>query len=236
VSALFFVNGFVVASWIPYIPMVKSRYAIGDGQLGFTLLAMVVGGVLGLPLAGWLVGWCGSRLVAVTAALGLSVMLPAPVLSPSVALASLTLLVFGTFNGVLDVSMNAQAIDVERRGGRPIMSSFHALFSLGGLVGAAVAGLAMFEHVPPVAHVVIVSMSMVTVVVRAPCISATCSRRAPGQPPSASPPSRSPWRVADSPVTRSPVAGAPSGSCGHRVPSRPWGLRSRCSCTTRAPR
>jgi fucose permease len=60
--------------------------------------------------------------------------------------------------------MTAQAIAVERRGGFPIMSSFHALFSLGGLVGAAVAGLAMFEHVPPVAHVLVVSLSMATIV------------------------------------------------------------------------
>ena len=167
VSGLFFVNGFVVASWIPYIPMVKSRHDIGDGQLGFMLLSMVVGGVLALPLAGWLVGRFGSRLVAAATAAGLSLMFPGPVFAPSVALASLALLVFGALNGALDVSMNAQAVDVERHGGRPIMSSFHALFSLGGLAGAAVAGLAMVEHVPPVAHVVLVSMSMVTVVVLA---------------------------------------------------------------------
>ena len=167
VSALFFVNGLVVASWIPYIPMVKSRRDISDGQLGFVLLSMVVGGVLGLPLAGWLVGRFGSRLVAVAAAVGLSLMLSGPVFAPSTELVSLALFVFGTFNGALDVSMNAQAVDVERRGGRPIMSSFHALFSLGSLAGAAVAGLAMLEHLSPAAHVVLVSMSMVTVVVLA---------------------------------------------------------------------
>ena len=57
--------------------------------------------------------------------------MPAPVFAPSVGLASLALIVFGAFNGALDVSMNAQAVDVERRHGRAIMSSFHALFSLG---------------------------------------------------------------------------------------------------------
>lgn len=167
VSALFFVNGFVVASWIPYIPIVKSRHHLGDAQLGFLLLAMVVGGVLGLPLAGWLVGRFGSRLVAVAAASGLSLTLTAPVLAPSVALASLALLLFGTCNGALDVSMNAQAVDVERHGGRPIMSSFHGLFSVGGLAGAVVAGLAMFAHVPPAVHVPTVAIAMTAIVVLA---------------------------------------------------------------------
>src|SRR5206468_10834626 len=69
--------------------------------------------------------------------------------------------VFGAFNGALDVSMNAQAVDVERRHGCAIMSSFHALFSLGGLAGAAVASVTMSLHVTPVAHVAVVSTSMV---------------------------------------------------------------------------
>src|SRR5438552_570032 len=69
----------VVATWIQYIPMVKSRHDVTDGQLGFMLLSMVAGGVLGLPLAGWLVSRFGSRLVAIATAAGLSLMLPAPV-------------------------------------------------------------------------------------------------------------------------------------------------------------
>ena len=164
VSGLFFVNGFVVASWVPYIPIVKGRHGIGDGQLGFMLLAMTLGGVLGLPFSGWLVSRFGSRAVALVTATGLSTMLPAPVFAPHPALVALALIVFGVFNGALDVSMNAQAVEAERRAGRPIMSSFHALYSLGGLVGAAVASLVMFARVPAVGHLLAVVAGMVGVV------------------------------------------------------------------------
>ena len=55
VSTLFFINGLVLASWVPHIPAVKSQHAIGDGQLGIVLLAMAVGSVFAVPLAGWLI-------------------------------------------------------------------------------------------------------------------------------------------------------------------------------------
>ena len=61
VSTLFFINGLVLASWVPHIPAVKSQHAISDGQLGIVLLAMAVGSVFALPLAGWMINRYGSR-------------------------------------------------------------------------------------------------------------------------------------------------------------------------------
>src|SRR5712692_1102168 len=94
-----------------------------------------------LPFAGALVSGLGSRAVSVGAALGLCLTLPLPVLASTPLLLALALLIFGAFNSTLDVAMNAQAVEVEQRRGRPIMSSFHALFSVGGLAGAALTGL-----------------------------------------------------------------------------------------------
>jgi len=122
---------------------VKARHALSDAQLGMALLAMAAGAVVALPVAGWLVARVGSRRVTTAAAIGLCVTLPLPVLSPSVALLIPALALLGAFNALLDVSMNAQAVEVERAYGRAIMSSFHALWSVGGLAGAALAGLAM---------------------------------------------------------------------------------------------
>jgi fucose permease len=153
VSAIFFANGLVLASWLPHIPAVKGRHAISDGELGIVLLAMAAGAVLALPWAGWLVGRAGSRRVTSAAALALCLALPLPLLSPNVALLSLSLLVLGACNATLDVAMNAQAVAVEHRYGRAIMSSFHGLFSLGGVVGATVAGGAMGIGVSDVGHV-----------------------------------------------------------------------------------
>ncbi|MGH7353285.1 MAG: MFS transporter [Candidatus Rokuibacteriota bacterium] len=143
VNALFFVNGAVIASWVPHIPAVKARHALSEAQLGLVLLAMAAAAVVALPAAGWLVARAGSRRVTAAAAIGLCVALPWPVLSPGVAFLVPALALLGAFNALLDVSMNAQAVEVERGYGRAIMSSFHALWSAGGLAGAALAGGAM---------------------------------------------------------------------------------------------
>ena len=154
VSTIFFVNGAVLASWLPHIPAVKARHAISDGQLGIVLLSMAVGAMGALPLAGWLVARAGSRLVTSVAAIALCLALPLPLVSPSIMLLALALVVLGACNATLDVAMNAQAVLVEERYARPIMSTFHGLFSLGGLAGAAVAGSVMTLGVHDLPHVV----------------------------------------------------------------------------------
>jgi fucose permease len=153
VATIFFINGVVLASWVPHIPAVKQRLGIGDGALGLVLLAMAVGAVAALSMAGRLVRRFGSRVMTSVAALALCLALPLPLLSPSVARVALSLLVLGACNGMLDVSMNAQAVAVERRYRRPIMSSFHGLFSVGGLFGAACAGVVTWLGASPLQHV-----------------------------------------------------------------------------------
>src|SRR5256712_1509510 len=143
VATIFFVNGAVLASWVAHIPGVKERRGIGDGSLGFVLLFMALGAVLALPLGGWLVDRFGSRLITSLAALVFCLALPWPLLSRDVTCLVTALVLLGACNAVLDVSMNAQAVAVELPYQRSIMSSFHALWSLGGVVGAALSGLAM---------------------------------------------------------------------------------------------
>jgi fucose permease len=153
VSAVFFANGVALASWVSHIPAVKARLAIGDGQLGLVLLSMAAGAVAALPLAGWLIGRLGARAATVGSAIGLCVTLPLPVLSPSVALLVAALTLLGACNGLLDVSMNTLAVTVEDRVGRPIMSSLHGLFSLGGVAGAVGASTAMAGRLTDAGHV-----------------------------------------------------------------------------------
>jgi len=141
-SFIFFVNGFVVASWLPHIPEVKERLALGDFRLGLALFAMAAGSVLALPVAGWFVGRCGSHVTTGAAGLALCLLLPAPVAAPYLPLLMLTLFLFGAANGLLDVSMNAQAVLIEDRYPRPILSSLHGLYSTGGLAGASIAAWA----------------------------------------------------------------------------------------------
>lgn len=183
VSTIFFVNGVVLASWVPHIPAVKDQHALGDGRLGLVLLCMAAGAVLALPPAGWLVERFGSRAMTSTAALAFCLTLPLPVLSPSVMLVALSLTFFGACNATLDVSMNAQAVAIERRYGRAIMSSFHALFSLGGVAGAVLAGLTMWLGVTPAWHVVATGLLCAGIVICMIGSFVPSERRGAGAPP-----------------------------------------------------
>jgi MFS family permease len=165
VSTIFFVNGAVLASWVPHIPAVKARHAISDGQLGIILLSMAIGSVLALPLAGGFIARFGRCRMTAIAALGFCLALPLPIISPNVGLLALSLMLLGACNGALDVSMNAQAVEVERQYQRSIMSSFHGLFSLGGLVGAGVAGLEMSFGAGDMQHVTTIAILSVFAVV-----------------------------------------------------------------------
>ncbi len=141
VLGIFFLNGLALASWVVRIPAVQEKLTLGEGLLGLALLGAAVGALAAMPATGWLVARLGSRPVVGATALLLSVSLILPALAPNLALLVVSLVMLGASNGVLDVSMNAQAVAVEKRYGQPIMSSFHAAFSLGGLAGAAGGGV-----------------------------------------------------------------------------------------------
>jgi MFS family permease len=143
VTTIFFANGALVANWFARVPDVKLALGLSEGALSIGLLAMAVGALLSQPTAGWVIGKVGSRKVTAVMALANCVALILPGFAFSLPLLMLTLFIYGASNGALDVAMNAQAALVERRYARPIMSSFHALWSVGGLLGATAGGLAV---------------------------------------------------------------------------------------------
>jgi predicted MFS family arabinose efflux permease len=134
---VFFIAGFGMAAWAPLVPFAKIRANIDDGLLGLLLLCLGVGSIVAMPLAGALAARLGCRLV-IAFSTGL-LCLTLPLLASVSALPQLvaSLLIFGAGVGCLDVSMNIQAVIVERASGQTMMSGFHGLFSLGGIAGAA---------------------------------------------------------------------------------------------------
>jgi MFS family permease len=152
VLEVFFVNGVVIGTWVVRIPAIKERLDLGEGLLGIALLGAAVGALVAMPLVGALVSRFGSRRVVGTAALVLSFSLLMSALAPSLLFLVPALVMVGAAHGGLDVSMNAQAVAVERGYGRPIMSSFHAAWSFGGLAGAALGGLVASQGVGPLPH------------------------------------------------------------------------------------
>ncbi len=139
VVTIFAVNGAALSSWFPHIPAVQRKLELSDGALGAALLGVPAGALLSMISCGWLLARFGSATVTRAAALALCVTLPLPGLAPNIALLALALALLGIANGTLDVAMNAQAVEIERLYRRPIMASFHAAFSLGGLLSAGLA-------------------------------------------------------------------------------------------------
>ena len=152
VLGVFFTNGVVIGTWVVRIPAVQQRLGLGEGLLGVALLGAAVGALAAMPLVGALVSRLGSRRIVGTTAALLVLALVTPALAPSLLLLVSALMLLGAANGGLDVSMNAQAVAVERGYGRPIMSSFHAAWSFGGLAGAALGGLLASRGVGPLPH------------------------------------------------------------------------------------
>lgn len=138
VSTLFFVNGFTYGTWVAHLPVLKARLALGDGALGIALLSAAVASIVSLPLAGAWIARRGSRGICIAASLAAIPTLALPYVAPTFATLLAATFVLGAAYSAMDVSMNAQAVVVERGVARPIMSSFHGVFSLGGLAGSFV--------------------------------------------------------------------------------------------------
>jgi predicted MFS family arabinose efflux permease len=147
----FLVAGFGIACWAPLVPFAKVRLDLDDGTLGILLLCIGIGSVAAMMAAGSLSARYGSRPVILVGGFGLAVILPILPVAPTTALQGISLLIFGAALGALDVAMNVHAVEVERAAERPLMSGFHALFSIGGFLGAALMAILLTLGVGPFA-------------------------------------------------------------------------------------
>src|SRR4029079_10737456 len=129
VAAIFLLNGVVIGTWAAQIPLVEERLKISHSTLGMALLTMALGSLAAMPLTGPLIARFASALVTRIATPVLFVAFPLALLAPSLGLFLPAALLFGAVNGVMDVAVNAHGVTVERRYGRPVMSSFHGMWS-----------------------------------------------------------------------------------------------------------
>ncbi len=138
---MFFVNGAAMATWVPLIPSVQQKLDLNAGQLGVALLGTAVGAVLSIPSTGWLVGRAGGRKVVTLAAIACCIILPLLPLAPNLPVLTIALVLFGAALGSMDVAMNIHGAVVEALYLRPLMSTFHGFYSIGGFAGAIISGL-----------------------------------------------------------------------------------------------
>ncbi|MEV8467228.1 MFS transporter [Fluviibacterium sp. DFM31] len=160
VSALFFLNGGLYGIWASRIPAIADKHALGPGTLGLLLLLLAAGAIVAFPLAGRASDALGAGRVSLGLGAVYTLTLFALGLAPSIWLLAVALLLCGALFGGLDVSMNSWAGEVERHVGRPIMSSFHAMFSLGAGIGAGSGYLAVQAGLGPAAHFLLVGGAM----------------------------------------------------------------------------
>ncbi len=156
VAALFFINGFIVGSWAAQVPSYIQRLGVSEAVFGLMVLGFGLGSVCAMPVAGLAMSRQGSRPVALPLAVCSVVTLPLAVLAPNAVLASLALFAMGAMLGGMDVAMNANAVAVERRLARPVMSSTHGFWSLGGFAGGGGGGF-VIQAFGPVNHALFVS-------------------------------------------------------------------------------
>lgn len=140
-ALIFAMRGFLVGSWIARIPAIADHLDVSRSELGSVLIAGAIGALVAFQVtAPRIAGWGTARSIAIFGPLWVLSM-PLALFSPNPALFFLALLLFGFVNGTVDVALNAQAVEIERRIGRPVLSSMHGMFSVGALGGAATGGL-----------------------------------------------------------------------------------------------
>lgn len=173
----FFIAGFGIAAWAPLVPYAKARAGLDEGTLGLLLLCLGVGSILAMPLAGVLAGRFGCRRVMAAGSLLICLALPLLATVSTLPLLVAGLFLFGAGLGTVDSTVNLQAVIVERASGRPMMSGFHGLFSLSGIVGAAgVSALLGLGLSPLGATLVVVALLLVALFKAAPHMLPYASR------------------------------------------------------------
>lgn len=153
---MFLICGISVSAWAPMVPIVKQKIGINEAELGTILLAMGAGAIIVMPFIGPVIQKKGSRIVIILSSVVAAITLPILTLVNSPYTLGAALFVFGGSMGSLDVSMNSQAVVVQEKMNKPVMSSFHGMFSVGGLIGALAFGfLLMLKLSAPVAACII---------------------------------------------------------------------------------
>lgn len=163
----FFIAGLGIAAWAPLVPYAKARAGLDEGTLGLLLLCLGVGSILAMPMAGILAARFGCRRVAVGGTLLIGTALPLLATVSSIPALIVALFMFGAGLGTVDSTVNLQAVIVERASGKTMMSGFHGMFSLGGIVGAAGVSALLGLGVSPLGAMLVVAVVLLIALVKA---------------------------------------------------------------------
>jgi len=168
VSAAFLVFGISAGTLVPRVPALKESLHLSDGQVGLAFLAYAVGAVTGAVVSRFVLSRGASRWVRI-GTVAMCAALVTPALAPAFGWLVVTFYLGGLCAGFLDVLENAQAAEIERDSGRPMINSFHGFWSFGAIIGSIGAALAATAGLTPLVHFTIVAI--VVLVVSVPLLS-----------------------------------------------------------------
>lgn len=157
IRSIFFVCGLALSSWAPMVPFAKARLFLDDAGLGMLLLLLGTGAIIMMPVSGFLSQRYGNRIIIAIAAVFIAFALPLLAFLDNYILMSAALLLFGAGIGTIDVAMNAFGVHLQNLYKKPIMSSLHGLFSVGGLFGSMGLGLLIKSGLDPLSAAVCLS-------------------------------------------------------------------------------
>jgi len=152
ISLLFFLCGINFASWATRIPDFKEKLQLNDSELGTILMGLPIGSLISLPLAGWLITKYESKWICLIAVVMYIFILPILGYSPHSIGLFIGLFLFGMAGDILNIAMNTQVVTLEKSMNKVIMSSFHALFSVGLMLGAFLGGIILKYQISSFLH------------------------------------------------------------------------------------
>lgn len=161
VGVMFFLAGITFASWASRIAGIQQKLGLSDAALGGILFTLPVGLMLSLPFSGWTITRIGSRKLLLFALPLYAVALAGLGFAQTTLALIACLFCFGFTSNAVNISVNTQAVATEKLYNRPIMASFHGLWSLAGFAGAAVGTLMIGRGIDPSVHFSIILLFVV---------------------------------------------------------------------------
>ena len=164
IGILFFICGLNFATWATRIPDFKSILQLSDAQLGTVLMGLPVGSLVSLPIAGWLLTKYASKWISIMAVIMYVIVIPSLSFMNSAVSLFVGLFFFGMAGDIMNIAMNTQVVSLEAKMNKIIMSSFHAVFSIGLMAGAFIGGILEKEHFSTTEHFSLIAFSNVVLV------------------------------------------------------------------------
>ena len=163
-GAFFFLTGLCFSSWASRIPDFQKKFSLSEGQLGSVLLGLPLGALLALPLAAWAVLKFGSRSVVLVGMSLYILLLMGIGFSPDTFFLTVMVFIFGMMGNMMNISLNTQALRLEKDYRRNILGSLHGLWSLAGFAGAGIGGLMVYLQMTPFQHYSIIFLAGIIVI------------------------------------------------------------------------